>query len=81
MNAGMKKRISGWVLAGLMVLTVLAGSASAQTALNQTALNQTTLAEYGMQFEAARVEAHFGDRTSLDTLTRAMMGEDQGNHR
>ena len=79
MNAGMKKRISGWALAGLMALTVLAGSASAQTALNQTALNQTTLAEYGMQFEAARVEAHFGDRTSLDTLTRAMMGEDQGN--
>jgi len=40
---------------------------------------QTTLSEYGMQYEAARLEAAVGNQAAVDVLARALAAEDQGN--
>ncbi len=48
-------------------------------ALAGPALAQTTLADYGMQFEAAKIEAQLGNRDALDALTRALTEANQGD--
>ncbi len=40
---------------------------------------QTTLTEYGMQYEAARIEAEVGNRAALEGLAKALASEDQGD--
>ncbi len=64
--------VPGWWRRSLLIVAVTTVSALAVSA-------QTTLSQYGMQFEAARLEAAVGELAALDGLTKALGAENQGD--
>jgi len=70
MQTGVIRRVS--VLSVMMLVAALA-----TYTYGAPATSRSTLAQYGLQYEAARVAAAAGDMAALDILAKALAGEDQ----